>query len=626
VQTVRWEQDLRFRWNGIGWRIVGPNGPAAVLAQRGADHHILSLSIADLADWLEQGTLTIERPERPTAERPPTERLTHTPARDLAVAQSRLEAIRPLLEHGRVSGDTVRQIAVARQRGARTLWRWLAAYRAGGFEALLPARPHGRAREPQLADPAAHQVFEQVVEQEYLTPVAPSKAHVIRRVQDECGRRGMAVPPRSTLYGLLARLSPSLIAQRRENRAVYHARFLSTPTPFADTAATHPLHMVQIDHTLLDLELIDEDTGLGLGRPWLTLGFDVHSRMPWGYYLSFDPPSAVSVMLCIRHGVLLKRVQAKHQTQHDWPVFGIPAVVIVDNGKEFHSHHVEALCAALEITLRYRPRRTPRFGGVIERQFGILNQRVLHNLRGNTKTMVHVQTKNRDPKAEAVWTLRGLDALLHVYFADLYPFEVHRGLGGRTPDQAWTAGLNFAGYPRYPDDLDTFHRATLPVIRRTVSREGIVKDHLHYHHPSLKALVGVNQPVWVKWDPLDLSYVLVRHPQSEQWVRALATGGPDVQITALEYRRLRRYLAAQNQAVNRTTLRVARDQLRQLEAQAADAKGRIGRDIRRARASAALVPAAASVMRPVPGDGQPPPAQAAPAWLATAAVEGLPDL
>jgi hypothetical protein len=133
--------------------------------------------------------------------------------------------------------------------------------------------------------------------------------------------------------------------------------------------------------------------------------------------------------------------------------------------------------------------------------------------------------------------------------------------------------------------------------------------------------------VWVKWDPLDLSYVLVRHPRSDQWVTALADGGPDLQITAMEYRRLRRWLAAEHQAMNRTTLRLARERMRQLEAEAVDAKDRLVREARRGRATEALRRALAPPNPPVPtvpGPAGPP--DPADGLAPDAAVEGLPDL
>jgi hypothetical protein len=49
-----------------------------------------------------------------------------------------------------------------------------------------------------------------------------------------------------------------------------------------------PWDVVHIDHTLADLELVDEQTGINLGRPWLSIAFDAYSRRVLSFYLTFD--------------------------------------------------------------------------------------------------------------------------------------------------------------------------------------------------------------------------------------------------------------------------------------------------------------------------------------------------
>ena len=55
------------------------------------------------------------------------------------------------------------------------------------------------------------------------------------------------------------------------------------------------LSFVEIDHSPVDVIVVDEQTRLPLGRPWLSLAVDVPSRMVAGFYLSFDDPSTLSV-------------------------------------------------------------------------------------------------------------------------------------------------------------------------------------------------------------------------------------------------------------------------------------------------------------------------------------------
>ena len=46
------------------------------------------------------------------------------------------------------------------------------------------------------------------------------------------------------------------------------------------------LDVVQIDHTPVDVIVVDEAHRLPIGRPWLTLAIDVATRVVAGFYVS----------------------------------------------------------------------------------------------------------------------------------------------------------------------------------------------------------------------------------------------------------------------------------------------------------------------------------------------------
>ena len=60
-----------------------------------------------------------------------------------------------------------------------------------------------------------------------------------------------------------------------------------------------PLAIVQIDHTKVDVQLVDEQSRLVLGRPWLTVLLDVFSRAVVGFNLSYNAPAAAGVALAV---------------------------------------------------------------------------------------------------------------------------------------------------------------------------------------------------------------------------------------------------------------------------------------------------------------------------------------
>ena len=55
---------------------------------------------------------------------------------------------------------------------------------------------------------------------------------------------------------------------------------------------------------------------------------DVFSRMVLGFYISFDPPGALSTGLCISHAILPKeKWLARFGITTPWPCWGLPKTI-----------------------------------------------------------------------------------------------------------------------------------------------------------------------------------------------------------------------------------------------------------------------------------------------------------
>lgn len=125
-----------------------------------------------------------------------------------------------------------------------------------------------------------------------------------------------------------------------------------------------PLMRVEIDHTQVDIILIDAEDGLPLGKPTLTSVLDTATHYPLGYYLGFEPPSYPAVCEGLAHAFKPKGdVQAKYNTDHDWIAYGLPRTLVVDNGREFKGQSLEDACLSLGIMLQFTPKMTPHFKG-----------------------------------------------------------------------------------------------------------------------------------------------------------------------------------------------------------------------------------------------------------------------
>ncbi len=99
-----------------------------------------------------------------------------------------------------------------------------------------------------------------------------------------------------------------------------------------------PLGVVQIDHTVADVFVIDSMSRQPIGRPTLTVAIDVATRCVLGTCLSLGAPSSQLVALCLEHAVFPKDdwVGAMGSSV-EWPMYGRMSALHSDNGREFHS-------------------------------------------------------------------------------------------------------------------------------------------------------------------------------------------------------------------------------------------------------------------------------------------------
>jgi transposase InsO family protein len=103
------------------------------------------------------------------------------------------------------------------------------------------------------------------------------------------------------------------------------ARTSLRPSVRPSPRPTKPLELVQIDHTLVDIMVVDELQRESMGRPWLTIAFDVATRVVLAFILSLNPPSATSVGLALSMAALPKDRWLKDRgLKIRWAPYGVP--------------------------------------------------------------------------------------------------------------------------------------------------------------------------------------------------------------------------------------------------------------------------------------------------------------
>ena len=427
----------------------------------------------------------------------------HIDPRDWATAQRRAVILSGLPE--RLSGDQIRDAMLALGVGRTTLFRWLKQFRKGARTSVLLPRRRGPNSGMRPMAPEILLIVERHFRDFYATRRRPTVTRFWAEIAADCRREELAVPSIRRLSRWLARHDEAELLRQREGKAKSEAVFLATP---GKLEAAAPLAIVQIDHTKVDVTVVDPITRLPVGRPTLTLAIDVNTRVAMGFHLSLEAPSLTAIALCLTHAVMDKTGWLLARgIEAEWPARGIPRVIHVDNGAEFHALAFERACAEHGIDLVYRPPGTPRFGGHIERLIGTMMGAV-HLLPGSHFSSIR-ERGDLDPESQAVMTLRELETYFALEIVGAYHARIHRALEA-PPVAAWQARIGEVAV-RTPDDPRRFLIDFLPAEQRVLQRDGLHLHHIRYWSDELRWHLGRGpEKFTIKYDPRDLSLVFVR--------------------------------------------------------------------------------------------------------------------
>jgi putative transposase len=383
-------------------------------------------------------------------------------------------------------------------------------------------------KEKELAREVA-EVIDEVINEEYLNPQRLTVQAVYDRLEARIAEKNqlrdpddqLPIPHRSSLYNIVSKLD-----EYEKDRARYGKRYADqkhrcvhqSPQP------TRPLERTEIDHTRLDLFVVDEETRMPLGRPTLTTLLDKFTREVLGINVGFDPPSYLSVMRCLNHAIKPKTYVKTEfpEVKNDWEAYGIPEVIVVDNGREFRGKDFEDACLQLGIVVMYSPPYVPRYKGAIERFFGTENRRLLHQQSGTTFSNAF-ERHGYDPQKNAVISFGAFMKMLHVWIVDVYHQSYHRGLKD-IPALVWREEIRHypPALPRRAEDL----RVLLGHIEhRVIGPSGIELFTLFYRCEELAGLrcqARTKDKVVVKYDPADLSAIYVYDSQADRYIVAPA--------------------------------------------------------------------------------------------------------
>lgn len=296
---------------------------------------------------------------------------------------------------------------------------------------------------------------------------------------------------------------------------------------FPKSRPSRPLEIVELDATRLDVTVIWN--GQKVVNPWITVIVDLYSRMIVGFHLSASPPSIQTVAEALKNAMFDKEY-VKHFKRIDgeWPCFGFPELIVVDRGKENISNDVLQMAKETGLNIKVLPGRSPWMKGVVERFFRTLNQGLIHSLPATTLSN-YMMLGRYKPLKDGCIEIDDLYECLHWWIIDVYSKRFHMGILNY-PIDVWEEGVR--DYPVQPvlsaEKLNLWCMKNKP---KKLNREGITLSYLKYCSDEVVAWLRdprVNKAkdcptgsvsVNVKYNPADMGYVMVEHPETEEWLR-----------------------------------------------------------------------------------------------------------
>ena len=487
------------------------------------------------------------------------------------LAKHRAAIIRPLAAMTRCSHALILEAAAKLDLSERHVYTLVRRCRLsdGKMDSLVP-NVSGGGRGSQRIGRDREILLQTIISELYLTPQRLTPEAVVRETRRRCQVAGLTPPSGNTIRRRLAGLSSEAKSKRGQSAVRPAAIHGSTPT------ARHPLDTIQMDHTKVDIILVDPIERKPIGRPWITIAIDVFSRCIVGMHLSLEAPSATSVGLCLVHTASEKSSWlAEREISAAWPIHGKPRRISVDNGAEFHSAAFERGCEQHGIDIHWRPPGQPHFGGIVERVIGTLMQ-LVHELPGTTFSNP-MERGEYDSDRMACLTLEELEHWMAVAITGIYHQRPHRGLGGESPLSRYQQGMaermSAGDLPSTIKNPRAFLIDFLPIFRRSIQRNGITIDHITYFSPALRPWItrcDSQTSVLVRRDPRDISRIYLFDQDSEEYLEVPYRDLSRPSVTAWEHRlAVRRHRELRQTEIDETSLFRAVIELRAIEHKAA---------------------------------------------------------
>lgn len=478
------------------------------------------------------------------------------------------DSIEPLIRMGKGARTRaeVRAVAITVGKDISTVYRWLEDYEATGLLSSLMRKPRSDKGKRRL-DERVEAIIAETIDSFYLNKQKRTPAKTVFEVRKKCTEAGLPLPAPETVRNRIFEVSEETRLRRRKGAKAANERF--QPLRGSFPGADFPLAVVQIDHTPVDVIIVDDVHRKPIKRPYLTIATDVYSKMCVGFYLSLDPPGALATGLCISRAILSKETYLAKMGIDDlvWPCFGVMHKIHTDNAKEFRGTMLGNAATQYGIITERRPRGRPQYGGDVERAFRTFMHEMHNEIPGTTFSNVQ-EKQEYDSEGSAVMTLDALEKWFTMFLLGVYHQRPHAGNDGLPPIVQWERGVfgteteRGTGIPMRVPDEDRLKLDFMPFNMRTVQEYGILNLGVYYWADALRGFIHALDPLDLskkqeficRYDPRDLSKIWMYEPKSGKYIEVPYRDLSRPPVSMWELKEAKRKLREESKAVTNEEL------------------------------------------------------------------------
>ncbi|WP_181454574.1 Mu transposase C-terminal domain-containing protein [Paenibacillus dendritiformis] len=364
----------------------------------------------------------------------------------------------------------------------------------------------------------------------YLDLRKPKPAHVYRAAVRFCETNGYKAPSRASVFRYISDMEtyePDVCCLAREGPEAYMKRFAEKAT------RKEPDYVNQVwmgDHHKLDMFISYRGRPI---RPWLTVWFDVCSRVVVGWCVSVAA-NGRTIALALRHAMLPKKITLEDGTEDVLEIGGIPAMLYIDNGEDYKaqvragkkhedwemSRETRSICAQWDIKVQFATPYHPQAKAHVERWFRTFTEQFTRYQPGwcgsdNEERPEGFDEKKAHARGELI-DLEELSERIETYLYEYHTTE-HSTIRTTPLHKHFSTPKVREGWPD-ERDLDI---CLMDVEYAAVQAQGIEKFGSRgrsrwFWHEKLDAFVG--QKVIIKYDPNRIGELLVFHPKTKKYL------------------------------------------------------------------------------------------------------------